>query len=361
MRKNKTVQAVLGGFILIAIGVAMLWINEGNNVKNIKTVAEAREVVIDVVNSPIDSSNDGKLINVNGEVQIMEGNPYDEQFDLELQTTRLIRKVEVFQWQEIEEKDSNDNVTYKYDQIWDEGVRDSRTFKNQVGYENPTEVDFESAEFFAEDVRIGDFKVSEEQLKRFSATEIFNNFDEITIPEGYAVDNDYITTVSGQEEIGDIRISFLYNDSETATMLGKQDGDSVVNYRTESGAKINVLRTETYNSTEMLDLMESQNNVMKWVFRLVGYVLTTMGVFFLFAPITLIAKFIPIVRGLVGAAIMLVSLLLGTALSTLVIAIAWLFFRPLLGIGLIAISLVLVSLFVKYAKSKQSAVREDLI
>ena len=44
-------KGILGGFVIIIIGIGLLWWNEGNNVKNLKTTAEAAKSLIDVKRS----------------------------------------------------------------------------------------------------------------------------------------------------------------------------------------------------------------------------------------------------------------------------------------------------------------------
>ena len=65
-RIGNAFKGIAGGFVLILIGIVLLWWNEGNNVKNIKTTAEMEKVVIDVKSDKVDSKNDGKLIATNG-------------------------------------------------------------------------------------------------------------------------------------------------------------------------------------------------------------------------------------------------------------------------------------------------------
>lgn len=58
------------------------------------------------------------------------------------------------------------------------------------------------------------------------------------------------------------------------------------------------------------------------------------------APLSTLASVIPILGDLVGGAVTLVSVAIGVPLSILVIAFAWLTFRPLIGGGLILVALV---------------------
>ena len=61
-------KGVLGGFLFIVIGIGLLWWNEGNNVKNIKTTKEMEELVVDISSDKIDSAYEGKLIATHGKL-----------------------------------------------------------------------------------------------------------------------------------------------------------------------------------------------------------------------------------------------------------------------------------------------------
>ena len=80
---------------------------------------------------------------------------------------------------------------------------------------------------------------------------------------------------------------------------------------------------------------------MKWILRLIGTLLIIFGIAAVFGPLTTLTSYVPILGKLVGGAVFVVSLLLGLAISLLVIAVSWIVFRPLLGICLLAAAILL--------------------
>lgn len=74
-------------------------------------------------------------------------------------------------------------------------------------------------------------------------------------------------------------------------------------------------------------------------FRPSGIFLCILGFYFLFAPIIALLKWIPLVGwllgGFVAVAAAIFAFIVGGTISCLVIAIAWVFFRPLIGIPLL--------------------------
>ena len=76
--------------------------------------------------------------------------------------------------------------------------------------------------------------------------------------------------------------------------------------------------------------------------RFLGIVLSVAGLWMIFTPIIVALKWIPLVGALLGGiaafASFLFALLVGMTISLLVIATAWLFFRPCLALSLLTLS-----------------------
>ena len=75
--------------------------------------------------------------------------------------------------------------------------------------------------------------------------------------------------------------------------------------------------------------------------RILGVLLSVMGLWMIFTPIIAILKWIPLIGALLGGVATLASflfaLLVGVTLSLLNIAVAWLFFRPCLALSLLTL------------------------
>ena len=74
------------------------------------------------------------------------------------------------------------------------------------------------------------------------------------------------------------------------------------------------------------------------------------GIGAILKPISAVTSYIPLLGNVVGAAVGLISMLLGLAISFIVIAIAWVRFRPVLGISLLVGATVLIVLLVMRGK-----------
>ena len=348
-------SGIIGGIIFIIIGVVLLWWNEGNNVKNLKTTAEMSKTVINVSSDKIDPQNEGKLIATNGKVT-NEEELSDSLFNVTIKTPLLKRIVEVYQWEEESNTDSDNHTTYTYHKVWKSDLIDSSSF-NKSGYDNPTTKEYDDTEYASTLVNVGAFELSDEQIRSLSTEGVYNSFDEAKVTEmNYTVSGNYVTNSKdiNKPEIGDVRIQYVYNNSTELSVLAVQNGHSFKTFVSQAGKKVNRVMDGIKSGEEMINVIKTENKILKWVLRLVGVIAVIAGVAALFKPLSTIASFVPILGGLVDMAVGLVAFILGLAISLVVISIAWIRFRPVLGIGLLVVVAALVVILIKKSKSKKS-------
>ncbi len=348
-------KGILGGLILIVIGIIVLWWNEGNNVKNMKTTAEMDKSVIDITSDKIDSSNEGKLVATSGQL-VNKEELTDMTFQVKVVTPVMKRIVEVYQWKEDSDIDDDGNTTYHYKKAWSNDLIDSSSF-HQSGHENPQQKAYENEKYTASNVKLGAFTLSSNQLEMLSTKTNYKDYDEETISKlGMTISNQYITTSTDIDnpKIGDVRISFVYNNSKEISVLAVQKGSTFVSFVSKEGKSINRIMEGTHSGTEMINAIKQDNKLIKWLLRLVGTILIIGGIGAILGPISTISSFIPILGNIVGIAVGFVSFILGLSISLIIIALAWIRFRPILGISLIiAVVLLMIFLIKRGKKAKE--------
>jgi polyferredoxin len=113
-----------------------------------------------------------------------------------------------------------------------------------------------------------------------------------------------------------------------------------------------MLDTGTLSAQAMFKNAEEANKVMTWILRFVGLIVMVIGLVLVFKPLSVLADVIPFVGSLVEAGAGLVSILIALIFSSLTIAVAWVFYRPVIGISLLAAALAVgVLLVVKMKKA----------
>jgi hypothetical protein len=89
-----------------------------------------------------------------------------------------------------------------------------------------------------------------------------------------------------------------------------------------------------------------------WILRILGILMICGGLRGIFGILVTVLKVIPFLANIVGWGVSLVCNVIGVAWSLIIIAIAWIFYRPLLGILLLAIAGFLVWVFAFKGKDK---------
>lgn len=348
-------KGIVGGFVFLLLGVVLLWWNEGNNVKNLKTTAEMEDSYIDIKSNKVDSKNEGKLVATHGKL-LNEKELTDDIFGITIKTPIMKRTVEVYQWKETSNTDDNGNTTYSYNKDWSERLIDSSEFHN-AGHDNPSSKLYDDKTFTSDDVKVGAFSLSSEQVNMLSTKEKFTNFNQETIDSlNLKISNNYITNSEDLENpnIGDVRITFTFNNSTEVSVLAVQSDDSFVNFTSKSGKKVNKIVEGNHNGKDMIQSIRSEDKFMKWLLRFFGFILCMAGFRIILKPISAITSYVPLLGSLVGTAVGLVSFVLALILSLFIIAIAWIRFRPIIGISLLAIgALLLIFLIIRGNRKKE--------
>lgn len=87
------------------------------------------------------------------------------------------------------------------------------------------------------------------------------------------------------------------------------------------------------------------------MFRVGAWILFCWGTYLLFSPIIALFKFIPLIgwflANIISFAAIIFALVIGSVMHMLTLTVAWIFYRPLFGIGLLlGVSLLISLLFV---------------
>ena len=353
-RVGNAFKGILGGFVFIIIGIILLWWNEGNNVKNLKTTAEMDKSYIDVKSDEVDPNNEGKLIATYGKL-FNEQELTDNTFNVTVKTPIMKRVVEVYQW--VEESDTNEDgdTTYTYKKEWSSTLIDSNNF-HQGGHTNPQQKIYENEVYTSTDVKVGAFSLSTDQINDLSTNGTFTGFNTEKVSElNLTIFGNYLTTSKdlSHPEIGDTRISFVYNNSTDISVLAVQSGKTFVNFVSKAGKTVNRIMDGVHSGKDMINVIKQENKMLKWALRFAGILLCVMGFATILKPISAVTSYVPLLGGLVGSAVGIVSFILGLCVGLIIIAIAWIRFRPLLGIGLLAIVIFLAAfLIIRGKKTK---------
>lgn len=334
--KNKKGSGILGGLVILVLGIGLLWYNEGRTVKAARGIIQAEKEFKEVSSTKIDSKNDGKLVATSGKLVLPEEETTDSTFGVSAKTAKLLRKVETYQWKESCSTDDNDKETCTYKKEWDDDLTDSSEFK-EAGHDNPTSSKYEERIFIADPVKVNEFELNSDQIKKLSAGEKIVDIKDIDEQTGLHKEGYYYTDVKeNTPEIGNVRISFYYNNYKTVSVLAVQSDNSFTTYVSKTGYKINEVVEGKHSGKEILQNLSDSNKTWKWILRIAGTFLVIAGLGSLVSPLQRLANYIPIVGTIFGWISGLAVFFVGLAISLIVIAIAWFRYRPIMSILIIA-------------------------
>ena len=353
MEKKKSSMGILGGIFLIIIGIILLWWNEGRAVKTIQMISEAKEEYIDVGSDKINKKYNNKLIATTGTLETT--GTQDETFNIKTPGAKLERIVEMYQWKEKCTTNNNDVKKCTYKKVWSIDIINSDNFYD-TSYSNPDRMPYESKEFYDSSATIGKFHLNRNLLSQLSTNEEVETLEEnIATQHNMTIESDkYYTSVKNNTpEIGDVRISFSYNNSGTVSVMAVQNEEELSPFIASNGYKLYELREGTMNGETMLSFLTEENNTLKWMLRGIGVLLIIVGFAATIAPLQHIASYIPFFGTIFGWVSGVISIALGLGVSLLVIAIAWFRYRPILSISLILIAAIAIILAKKITKRKK--------
>jgi len=367
-RIGQSLGGIVFGLILLLVGVVLLFWNEGRAVQTYQSLKEGQGLVLNIDGGAVDTANDGKLVHLTADATTEEA-LVDEDFGISANAIRLRRNAEMYQWKETEKSETRQKLgggeetvtTYTYSKEWSSGLNNSAHFHDAAGHENPSEFPYDSMTWDAEDVAVGAFFLSADLI---SALADFTELPVREMPEGAAWPENarpdkggiYLGADPAQPQIGDVRLKYEVVEPGPVSLIAAQSGDSFSAYRTKAGDALAMITAGRVPAQQMFEDALSENALLTWLLRLGGFVLLWFGFSLLFAPLSVLADVVPLFGKLVGAATGLIALLLALALALTVIALAWLFFRPLLGITLLVLAVVAAVLgFRAFGKRPQAA------
>ena len=150
-------------------------------------------------------------------------------------------------------------------------------------------------------------------------------------------------------EIGDVRITWTMVPAEMpVSIIAVQTGNTFAPYIAKSsGYKVDLLSTGIKTKEEMFQNAEEANTMWTWILRFVGWFIMYIGLKMIFQPLSVLGDVLPILGNIIGMGTGILAFLLSSAVALVVIALAWVFYRPVLGICLLAVAVGLIVLLIK--------------
>jgi hypothetical protein len=343
-RLQQSLRGVVGGILLLFVGVGLLWWNEGRTLKQFNALAEMEEQVVSIPNDKIEPENDGRLIHLTGSAQTDEALS-DPIFAVLQDGLALKRTVEMYQWAEDTQSKSKTNIggsettttQVNYEKRWSRLAIDSSEFQNSSQFSNPP-MKYTSALIPAQRASLGAFAFDQDKISQLrSYQDLPLTDDQIrSFPADFGMTpnerDGFIYGKNGEAQIGDYRLKFEYIPTPLeVSMMGVQSGSSVSAYIASNGNSNFLISEGSLTPSELIKTAQTENTWTAWGYRGLGIFILIIAFKLLFAPIGILASIIPFFGRIVDSLTGSVAFLLGLILGLLVIGIAWLAVRPIIG------------------------------
>lgn len=371
-RLGSSLKGIGMGLIVFLVGFPVLFWNEGRAVKRTRALKEGEKKVVPVESGTIDPANEGGLVHFTGRAvtgAVLADTVFGVAVTGDLQ---LVRTVEMYQWTEEVREETKKNVggsettktTYTYTKQWSSSLEDSSSFEHAKGHENPADFAFPEESWLAEDVRVGAFAIPSDRVRAIGAPmslPLAADAVPAALPTNATrlANGWYIPTANGggtpqAPQVGDERVTFAHVPQTDVSFVAKQVGSTIAPYLTKNGPVL-LQQDGVRSADEMFASAHSSNKIVTWLLRLLGFILLFAGLSAVLRPIRVLADVLPFLGRIVGMGLGFVAFVVALVCWLVTVAIAWVAYRPLVGIPLLVAAAALVFLLVKRSREARAA------
>lgn len=370
-RLRRSVGGVLFGLLLVVAMVVLLFWNEGRAVTTARSLEEGAGIVISVGSGSVDPANEGRLVHVTGDVATGHV-PSDPDFAVSAAGIRLDRIAEMFQWRETTSTETRTKLgggeetvtTYSYSTGWERRAIDSSSFRNPSGHENPPMM-IEGRSFQVPEATLGAFDLSQRVLGNIGGARTLpvpqDRLDEIQQAVGAGmrasvVDGRiFLGTNPQQPRVGDYRIGYELVPLGPVSVVGRQAGTGFEPYQTRAGRQLLMVDNGIKTAEVMFADAMSANTVLTWLVRIAGLVFLGVGFALILSPLGVIADVIPFLGSIVRMGAGVVAMVGAALVGSATIALAWLFYRPLTALFILALGAAVAYVVVRNGRRRSGA------
>ncbi|MGN6789452.1 MAG: TMEM43 family protein [Rhodanobacteraceae bacterium] len=200
----------------------------------------------------------------------------DAQFGVSVDAPALMRKVEMFQWNEMRYGGQR-----SYEMDWFDHPIDSSAFGNPNGHANPDAFPINAARFDSPDVTVAGFKLAPALVHMIDGVEPFAP-DLSHLPPNMAAtfqarDGILVTSANPQRpQVGDLRISWMRIAPSHLTVFARDDGGTLVPANNPAGDAIAQVLLGRHSLTDVLT-DAPQPPRFKWARRILALLLVWAG------------------------------------------------------------------------------------
>jgi hypothetical protein len=334
------------GVVAIATATYLLKWNEGRAVRSAQGLAQGIAELVSIDANSVDSRNEKRLVHVTGSASSDE-TLRDPRLGVSAKAIRLERRVEVYQWQELEEQRSRQQsdgrtvteTVYTYQPAWVDRSIDSKRFRSEEGrrdHVNPAKVEFEPWSQIAESVRVGRLSLSSrlvEQLREFESLPVTDDVvgqlpAELQSRAKVFNGRLHLSDDPASPRVGDVRFEFRVVPATIVSVIARQVGSTLDTYPIPTGGTLEILRVGKHEPREMYHAAVQERDIWSWAARATAIVLLVLGVGGVTRMLAGLLLMVPVVSDMLHAGTRLFNLVVAVAAALTISALTWMSLHP---------------------------------
>lgn len=370
-RMKRSVGGVVFGSGLMLAMLVLLFTNEGRAVRTARGLDQGSGALVQASPQQVDPAMEGKLVYLAGDTTAPVA-LVDARTGVQAPALRMARKVEMFQW--VESSSSKKEVAvggtettttqYDYTLQWHGQPQDSSRFRQPEGHVNPA-MALANESFTADGAQLGSWAIDAPVLDQLPTSQALA----APQPDLYTLQSTLgralpVTVVDGallvsanpqQPSVGDYRISYQLAPVQPISVIGRQTGHGIRPWQTDSGTGLMLVSAGLVPAGQMFDQAVSANSTMTWIWRALGTVLMIVAFSSILGPLSVAASVFPLLGRVLAMGTGLIATGLGLGLSVLTMGLAWVVYRPLLSLAIIAVGVAAVVGVVMLVRRRKAA------
>lgn len=367
--KDSMAGGVFGLCLCVAMVVLLFW-NEGRAVQTQQSLSEGAQRVQSVSAQVVDPAQAGQLIHVSGEVST-DVVLRDAAFGVTVPALRMERQVEMYQWVQTATTEKSTalggtetQVTrYDYAMEWSAHSQDSARFQEPANHANPP-MRFKAERISGTTAQLGAWHLGSAIINSMSLTQAWPVSASQVRDVQQAVGRDlrasvvdgliYLGANPAQPRVGDYRIRYLHTPAQTFSIIGRQRGNGIEPFPTRKGSALLMVQAGAVEASQMFEQAASANTTQTWLWRMVGVGLLMTGIAAMLGPLAVFSSALPWLGSIVALGTRTLATLLGLVVGTVVIAVAWFFYRPILSLALLGLAAALLAGLLVWSRRRRA-------
>ena len=371
------------GIAVFIFGTFFLIITERDYKRNRDVILEAESIVVEAndVSLP-DAELDGKLIYGVSKIRT-DDILADGLFEVKVNAVKLIRSVEYYQWVEVKQTESDKNyegkertrTVYTYERQWTDKPVDSEKFEKPQ-YRNRVIIEVRGMEKYADLVYWGAYelplflrsnvdgvtpvmieisrggKAAWENRLRESALK-HNGQDSSSLADEYfhlfRANTVHLGANPASPRVGDMRATVTYiPPGRDLSVIAQVQGSTLAEYVSpKNGKSFHSVQNGVVSLEAMFKEEYATNTASTWAYRLIGFCFILFGLRCMFNLVTNLFAKIPVLGSIVNVGASSGCLFIGLVWSSIIVGVAFLFYRPLTGLIVLLVAVGLIWLLKK--------------